>query len=172
MAIDLFLTDSGDFSFTTNVVTSSSNEGFSYSFHVAPTSSLLLNFYTENQTKPITDNYFTYNFYAYTPKNDKNIKIVSGRSFIYQNIKLRISTEINTVRANWDMGCDLHTVMHSSLPDTRLCSTIEKMIRDSIRDLIPEASVSVTLLNTNYLDYHDSIKVVIINDEDVFYYVI
>ena len=93
-------------------------------------------------------------------------------SFIHQNIKLRLSTEINTVRENWAMGCDLHTIMHSNLPDKRLMATIEKMIKDSISDLLPKATVSVSLLNTNYLDYHDSIKVVIINDEDVYYFVI
>ena len=70
------------------------------------------------------------------------------------------------------MGCDLHTVMHSNLPDKRLMATIEKMIKDSISDFLPKATVSVSLLNTNYLDYHDSIKVVIINDEDVYYFII
>lgn len=170
MSLDIFLTESGDFSFFTN--TDFLNDSFTFNFHVAPTNSLLFNFYILNNTPVVNDNSFEYNFYLYTPRYDKKIKSVSGKSFIHQNIKLRLSTEINTVRENWTMGCNLHTIMHSNLPDKRLITTIEKMIKDSISDLLPKATVSVSLLNTNYLDYHDSIKVVIINDEDVYYYVI
>ena len=170
MALDLFLTDSGDFSFYTNA--DNLSDGFVFSFHIAPTDSLLFRFHTVNKFQQKTDNMFNYNFYLYTPKYDKTIKSVSKDGFIYQNIKLRLNTELNTVRENLGMGCDLHTIMHSNIPNNRLCSYIEEMVKASIIDLLPNSKVSVSLLNTNYLDYHDSIKIVIISDEDVYYFII
>ena len=170
MSLDIFLTDSGDFSFYTN--TDNISDGFTYSFHVAPTESLLFRFHTENKTQHINNNVFNYNFYLYTPRYDKTIRSISKKTFIYQNIKLRLNTELNTVRRNSEMGCDLHTIMHSNLPSDKLAIRIEEMVKASIADLLPKSTVSVSLLNTNYLDYHDSIKIVIINDEDVYYFII
>ena len=180
--LDLFLTDSGDLSFLTNTFTKSS-EGFSFNFHIASSESLLFNFYVENNMDeefdktPITDreyvsDRFKFNFYTYTPEYNKIVKTVSNKGYIQQCIKLRLSTELSTIRGNTDMGSNLHTIMHSSIPDNKLQTQIERMIKESIGDILPDASVSVSFLNTDYLNYHDGIKIVIINNEDVYYYIV
>ena len=54
MSLDIFLTESGDFSFFTN--TDFLNDSFTFNFHVAPTNSLLFNFHVLNNTSEINDN--------------------------------------------------------------------------------------------------------------------
>lgn len=169
--LDLFLTDSGDLSFLTNI-SSKMSEGFEFNFHIAQSNSLLFNFYIDNTKVKENNNSFKYNFYTYTPSYNKEIMTVSSKNYIQQCIKIRLNTEINTIRENTDLGTELHTIIHSSIPDNKLKSKVEKMIKNSIQDILPNASVTVSFLNTDYLNYHDSIRVVIINSEDVYYYTV
>lgn len=169
--LDLFLTDSGDLSFLTNM-SSKSSEGFKFNFHIAQSDSLLFNFYIDNTNVKENNNGFEYNFYTYTPSYNKEMMTVSSKNYIQQCIKIRLNTEINTIRENTDLGSELHTIIHSSIPDNKLQSKVEKMIKNSIQDILPNASVTVSFLNTDYLNYHDSIRVVIINSEDVYYYTV
>ena len=111
-----------------------------------------------------------YNFYVYTPKYDKSIKTVSRSSFIQQAIKIRLYTELGTIRNSSDLGSDLYSIMHSNIPNDKLKVKIENLVKVAISDILPNATVTVYFLNTDYLNYHDSIKIVIINDEDVYYY--
>ena len=243
MSTDLFLTNTGDFSFlTTN--TTSRPDMFIYNFHIATSESLLFNFNVVNSNsndsiinpnikptndrevvdfddifliidakegerifvnstkelievtethaimpideykdEPITQTVIArykilkynfsglqYNFYAYTPKYDKSIKTVSRSSFIQQAIKIRLYTELGTIRNSSDLGSDLYSVMHSNIPNDKLKVKIENLVKVAISDILPNATVTVYFLNTDYLNYHDSIKIVIINDEDVYYY--
>ena len=236
MSTDLFLTNTGDFSFlTTN--TTSRPDMFIYNFHIATSESLLFNFNVVNSNsndsiinpnikptndrevvdfddifliidakegerifvnstkelievtethaimpideykdEPITQTTIArykilkYNFYAYTPKYDKSIKTVSRSSFIQQAIKIRLYTELGTIRNSSDLGSDLYSVMHSNIPNDKLKVKIESLVKVAISDILPNAAVTVYFLNTDYLNYHDSIKIVIINDEDVYYY--
>ena len=169
--LDLFLTDSGDLSFLTNM-SSKSSEGFVYNFHIAQTDSLLFNFYIDNTNKKENNNCFEYSFYTYTPEYNKEMMTVSSKNYIQQCIKIRLNTELDTIRENTDMGCNLHTIIHSNIPNNKLKTKVEEMIKESIQDILPNASVSVSFLNTDYLNYHDSIRVVIVNNEDIYYYTV
>ena len=77
--LDLFLTDSGDLSFLTNI-SSKMSEGFEFNFHVAQSDSLLFNFYIDNIKMKENDNSFKYNFYTYTPSYNKEIMTVSSKN--------------------------------------------------------------------------------------------
>ena len=113
-----------------------------------------------------------YSFYTYTPEYNKEMMTVSSKNYIQQCIKIRLNTELDTIRENTDMGCNLHTIIHSNIPNNKLKTKIEEMIKESIQDILPNASVSVSFLNTDYLNYHDSIRVVIVNNEDIYYYTV
>lgn len=169
MPMDLFLTNTGDISFTTTN-TLSRPDLFIYNFHVATSESLLFNFNIVNNVEPVNANSFTYNFYIYTPKYDKSVKTVSKNTYIQQAIKIRLSTELGTIRENYDLGSDIYTYMHSDLSNSKLKPQMERLVKAAISDILPNASVTIYFLNTNYLNYHDSIKIVIINDEDIYYY--
>jgi phage baseplate assembly protein W len=97
---------------------------------------------------------------------------VSSKNYIQQCIKIRLNTELDTIRGNTDMGCNLHTIIHSNIPNNKLKGKVEEMIKESIQDILPNASVSISFLNTDYLNYHDSIRVVIVNNEDIYYYTV
>ena len=151
MAYDLFLTNNGDISFYTSD-RRTTNEIFEYNFHVAPTNSLLFNFYT------------------YIPKYNKVVRTINEDNYIQQAIKIRLDTELGSIRGYEDMGANLHTILHSNMKNSRLTKNISEMVKAAISDILPNCSVNVSILNTQYLNYHNSIKIVIINNEKTYYY--
>ena len=169
---DLFLTKNGDLCFTT-INSTSQPETFEYNFHVAESDSLLYKFSILNFEKQKTvSNKLDFNFYVYKPKYNKSAKLVTDDVFINQAIKMRLSTELGTVRGFEDLGSEIYTLMHSNIPTDKLKSHIIGMVKNALADILPNASIEVTFLNTDYLNYHDSIQIVIINNEELYYYTI
>lgn len=169
---DLFLTKSGDLSFlTTNTL--AKNETFTLNFHIAKSDSLLFNFSVDGNTelrpKP---NQLTFNFYLYKPKYDKIARTVTDYNYINQAIKIRLNTELGSIRGNENLGSTVFDLMHSSIPEDRLRNQIREITKKAISDILPNATVDVQLLNTDYLNYHDSIRIVIVNNEELYYYTI
>ena len=170
MAYDLFLTNNGDISFYTSD-RRTTNEIFEYNFHVAPTNSLLFNFSVENlNSNRIYPNQLLFNFYTYIPKYNKVVRTINEDNYIQQAIKIRLDTELGSIRGYEDMGANLHTILHSNMKNSRLTKNISEMVKAAISDILPNCSVNVSILNTQYLNYHNSIKIVIINNEKTYYY--
>ena len=115
---------------------------------------------------------FYYDFYAYTLQNDKVNKIVSDKEYIQQAIKLRLNTESNSIRGNETMGADLFKFMHSNTQQSRLLNDISNQVKQAVSDILPNCTVRAYIINSDYLNYHDSIKIVIINNEEVYYFYI
>lgn len=113
-----------------------------------------------------------YDFYIYTPPFDKIARTVRNKEYIQQSIKLRLSTELNTVLGNNDLGSNLHTYIHSNTTANKLLAEIAQEVKKSINDLLPNCEVHAYIINSDYLNYHDSIKIVIINNEETYYYYI
>jgi phage baseplate assembly protein W len=184
MKYDLLLTETGDLSFITSN-TKFKNEMLEFNFHIAQTDSLRLNFniigtndnmefpnkQPEDLNRMFSDS-LQLSFYTYTPSFDKMSRTVRNRDYIQQSIKLRLSTEINTVLHNEKLGSNLHEYIHSNLETSRLLSNIVQQVKSSIVDILPSCEVSAYIINSDYLNYHDSIKIVIVNNEEVYYYYI
>ena len=170
MSFDLKLTDTGDFSFiSTNGI--DDKDSFTYNFHIATSDSLLFNFNIENAEKEILHNdMLIYNFYIFKPSWNKKFTTVTEHDYIEQAIKLRLNTEFNTIKGNENIGSNLYTVLHENLSNDKLKTKIINIIQDAIFDILPKCEIEVFILNTNYLNYHDSIKIVIKDNEDVYYY--
>lgn len=169
---DLFLTKNGDLSFlTTNSL--AKNETFTFNFHIARSDSLLFNFGIDNniESRP-KPNQLTFNFYLYKPKYDKIARTVTDYNFINQAIKIRLNTELGSITGNETLGSTIFDLMHSSIPADRLRNQIKEIVIKAISDILPNATVDVQLLNTDYLNYHDSIRIVIVNNEELYYYTI
>ena len=115
---------------------------------------------------------FQYDFYAYTLQHDKVNKIISGKDYMQQAIKLRLNTEINSIRGNEDMGADLFKFMHSNTQQSKLLNNISNQIKEAVSDILPNCTVQAYIINSDYLNYHDSIKIVIINNEETYYFYI
>lgn len=115
---------------------------------------------------------FQYDFYAYTLQHDKVNKIIGGKDYMQQAIKLRLNTEINSIRGNEDMGADLFKFMHSNTQQSKLLNNISNQVKEAISDILPNCTVQAYIINSDYLNYHDSIKIVIINNEEIYYFYI
>ena len=113
---------------------------------------------------------FDYNFYAYELQNDKINRVVTDKSYIQQAIKIRLNSESNSIRENGDIGADLYQYIHSNTTAPKLLSSISERVKTAIADILPNCTVEAYIINSDYLNYHDSIKIVITNNEDVFYY--
>lgn len=169
MSYDLYLTDNGDLTVTSS--NRNSDVEFEYNFHIAPTDSLLFNFNIENSFKlQRKENQLDYNFYIYTPKYDKIAIAITDKEYIEQAIKIRLNTELNTIRKNEDLGTNIFTLLHSDPTNTKIKKQLENKVREAISDLFSEFSVSVQVMQSNYLDYHDNVRIVITNDEEIYYY--
>ena len=99
-------------------------------------------------------------------------RTVSGTSYINQAIKLRLNTELGTVRNNESLGSELYKLMHSNIPNNKLQIKLQSIVKQALKDIVPDAVIEIHFLNANYLNYHDGIRIVIINNEDVYYYTI
>ena len=113
-----------------------------------------------------------YDFYSFVPQFDKVSRTVRNKEYIHQAIKLRLNTELGTVLKSESLGTSLHEYMHSNLDSSKLLSKVTSQVKKSIEDILPNCSVSAYIINSDYLNYHDSIKIVIINNEEIYYYYI
>lgn len=170
MSYDIYLTDSGDFAIASSDVNINKNK-FEYIFHIAPSDSLLFNFNIENNIKPTRHmNQLDYNFYVYTPKYDKIAIAITDKEYIQQAIKIRLDTELGTIRGNEDIGTDIYTLIHNDHTNTKLRKQLCEKVKAAISDVLTNCTVSIQLLQLEYLDYHDSVRIVITNNEETYYY--
>ena len=169
MSYDLHFTETGDLSFME--VSLQNEEIFEFSFFVAPSNTLSFEFNIENAEKYFYyDNSFELEFYLHRVENNKRSRVNIDDEYIKQSIKLRLETEKGTVRGNKSLGCNLYKYFHSNLDNNKIIENIKNEIKNAISDILPDCTVTVSLLNSNYLDYHDSIHVVIKNNEKTYYY--
>lgn len=172
MNYDLYLTNTGDISFLM-MDTKNVDEKLEFVFYVAPSESLLFNFNIINKNyEEIIPNSLTFTFNSYENPYRYNTKIVTDYTYMKQAIKLRIETELGTVVQNESLGSDVFNFMHSNMSNNRLETDIKRAIEKAIFDILPNATVEVYFLNTDYLNYHDSIRIVITNNEEIYYYII
>lgn len=170
MSYDLFLTNNGDITFFKKPILSD-DLCFEYSFYTAPTDSLCLNFYIEDAERTLSyPDCFIYNFYSFKPVYDKHCRTVSGDEYIQQVIRIRLSTELGTLRHNENIGSMIHTFVHSNLEQSKLLDAIAKEVKNVLIDVLPNCTVTVKIENTDYLNYHDSIQIVIKDNEKIYYY--
>lgn len=119
-----------------------------------------------------TSTNFDFNFYVFTPKHDKVSKILSKQDYIEQAIKLRLETESGTIRGNESMGADLFKLLHSNGQSSKIIIKINNQVKEALSDILPNCTVESYIINSDYFNYHNTIKIVIINNEEVYYYYI
>ena len=169
MSYDLHFTDTGDLTFME--VSSQNEDIFEFSFFIAPSNIFCFEFNIENaEQKLYYDNSFELEFYLHKLENNKRNRFNIDDEYIKQGIKLRLETEKGTIRGNESLGCNLYKYFHSNLDNNKIIENIKNEIKNALSDILPDCTVTVHLLNTNYLDYHDSIHVVIKNNEKTYYY--
>jgi integrase len=119
-----------------------------------------------------TSTNFDFNFYVFTPKHDKVSKVLNKQDYIEQAIKIRLETESGTIRGNESMGADLFKLLHSNGQSSKIITKINNQVKEALSDILPNCTVESYIINSDYFNYHNTIKIVIINNEEVYYYYI
>lgn len=160
---DFFLTPRGDLSIE-NII--DSKERLEINFVTSKTNALRLNFFVEDTySKPLSKTSLAINFKIDIPKEDKEFRIVSGNLATEQAIKIRLLTSLGSLKGNEDIGSTLETIIHSFVDSNSTFIALEKIIKQAIKDIVPNATVTIIKPNTKYIDYSNSLKVTIV-DED------
>ena len=113
---------------------------------------------------------FNFDFYIHKPKDDKRNITVQDSSYIEQAIRIRLESESGSVLGNESLGADLFKLMHSDMQTSKLLNKISAQVKNAISDILPNCTVEAYTINSDYFNYHNTIKIVIINNEEVYYY--
>lgn len=166
--IDLVLNDNGDIIFE-------ENEGYEESlllnFIVSNSSSLQLSFYVDNRDEQeYKSNVLQLNILLDIPKYNKEIQTISNEEFYEQAIKLRISTALNSVSGNLDMGSKVESFKHRMITEKKLFEYLEQEIRRCLSDIIPNADIKIEKHKTYYREFYNALKITVINKGKYYYY--
>lgn len=163
---DLFLTPRGDLSIE-NI--SDSKQRLEINFFTSKSNALRINFFVENTNiKRIPKNSLVINFEINKPKEDKELRIISGDLAMEQAIKIRLLTALGSLRGNRDIGSKIETVIHSLIDKDSTVKELEKCIRQAISDLIDNPTVTIRVANSKYLDYSNTLSVTIISENKTY----
>ena len=114
--LDFMLTDSGDISF---IQVEDTDAEFQLDFFVSNNSALFLDFRVENYKDFEYINNLTpglvFNFTIDKVSYDKEVVYnYDEEDYLYQELKIHISTTLNTVLGNEDLGCDVEYYRHKN----------------------------------------------------------
>ena len=168
--LDFMLTDSGDISF---VQVENTDTEFQLDFFVSNNSALFLDFRVENYKDfEYISNLIpglVFNFTIDKINYDKEVVYnYDEEDYLYQQLKIRISTTLNTVLGNEDLGCDVEYYRHKSIDDN--INYILSSIETAVKDIMPNAIVTINKVNSGYYDYTDTLEITVSNKEYNFYY--
>lgn len=164
---DLLLTDNGDITFEDVQLYKNS---FELNFITSKSNALTLNFHIENLLDNNISDGLTINFGVYIPTNNKTIRIVEDSEYIEQAIKIRLKTPLGTLKNNTLIGSKLDNHKHRYIDDKSLVSDIKSCVKTAIEDILPDAIIEIEKIPTIYLDYNNSLKVVIYDKDKKYNY--
>lgn len=166
--IDIALNDNGDIMFE-------ENEGYEESlllnFIISNSSSLQLNMYIDNSDDiKFKKKVLQLNILLDVPEYNKEIITISNEEFYEQAIKLRISTALNSVYGNTDMGSKIESFKHRNITEKRLYEYIESEVKRCLSDIMPSAEIRVEKYKTYYREFYNALKITVINKGKYYYY--
>ena len=150
-----------------------------FDFYVTQTNGLVFDFYVDNYETDYLireENIhpeFQFDFQIEEMKEDKEIVSISKEEdIIYQQIQIRLNSALGTIRNNENVGSKLELYKHNLLnPDKDYDFTlIQQCVYDAIKDVLPQAEITVSKSSTIYTDYSNSLIVTITYKESNYYY--
>lgn len=161
---DLFLTPRGDFAIEDM---SDSKQRLEINFITSKSNALRLNFFIEDtfsKTKSI--NSLLLNFKINIPENNKELRLISGDLAMEQAIKIRLLSSLGSIRGNTDIGSKIETVIHNFIDKDATLTTLEKLIKEAISDIITNPVIKISKVNSKYTDYSETLKITIIDNKN------
>lgn len=174
MFYDFQLNSNGDILFEEST---RNDSALQFDFFVAPTNGLMFNFYIDNyESKEFLDDLepqLVFDFCIDNPENNKEILCIDNKDdYIYQQLKIRLSSALGTIRGNEDIGSTLdlhrHKLLNSDKGDDY--ADLSNCVKNAISDILPHAEVRVMNKPSIYTDFTNSLVVYISQDDINFYY--
>lgn len=174
MFYDFTLNDSGDIVFKQS---ERQSEALEFEFFTAKTNGLMFNFYIDNydtqEYLADLDPHFVMDFRISNPAYNKEIKCIKEQEeYIYQQIKIRLSSSLGTIKGNEIIGSEIDRYKHMLLnPDKENQYTeLITCVKNAIYDILPNAEVTVSNTASIYTDFTNSIIITISQDDLNYYY--
>ena len=82
-----------------------------------------------------------------------------------QAIKIRLSTSLGSLRGNSDIGSKIELVIHEHVDAPNTITDLERIIKEAIYDLVPNATIYISKPKTKYIDYSTLLKVLIVDGD-------
>ena len=163
---DLYLTPRGDFAIQD---VSNEKEQLEISFLTSKSNALVLEFFIEDTfLNENNGNALTLSFYINTPKYDKELKVVSEELAMEQAIKIRLLSSLGSIKGNTDIGSKIETVIHNFIDKDSTFLQLEKIIKESIKDIIEHPIIKIEKSKSKYTDYSDTLKITIIDKDETY----
>ena len=161
---DLFLTPRGDLAIQ-NI--SDTKEQLEINFITSKSNALVINFFIEDTfEKERPSNSLLINFATEKPLNNKEVRVISGNAAIEQAIKIRLLSSLGSIQGNTGIGSKIETVIHNFIDRDTTLINLEKYIKEAISDIIYNPIIKISKINSKYLNYSNSLKVIIIDNND------
>lgn len=160
---DLFLTPRGDLAIENMA---DNKQRLEINFITSKSNALVLHFFVEDTyLKQRDKNSLLLNFNIETPEYNKELRVISGDLAMEQAIKIRLLSSLGSIRGNTDIGSKLETVVHHFIDRDSTLLNLEKCIREAIADIIPNPIIKVERLSSQYVDYSNTLKITIIDNQ-------
>lgn len=161
---DMFLTPRGDLAIEDII---DSKERLEINFITSKSNALRLNFFVEDTfTKKALSDSLIINFKIEQPAENKEIRIVSGNAAMEQAIKIRLLTALGSLRGNDDIGSKIESVIHQLIDKDSTILNLETCIRQAIQDIVYNPVIKISKINSKYVDYSDTLKITIIDNDN------
>ena len=160
---DLFLTPKGDLAIKD---INNSQKRLEVNFITSKSNALGINFYIEDTSSlKAYKNSLSLSFSIDKPEYNKELEMISGDAYMEQAIKIRLLTSLGSLRGNTDIGSKLELVVHEFVDSSTTITSLEKIVKEAIYDLIPNAHVYISKPNSRYLDYSTTLKILIVDKD-------
>ncbi|MGL5507548.1 MAG: hypothetical protein ACRDB0_06575 [Paraclostridium sp.] len=162
---DLMLTPNGDLAFE---VSEQLKDSLQINFVTSKTNALTINFHIDNLIDNEIGNGLAINFKVHKPLNNKTCREAIGQDYYEQCIRLRLESTIGTIKGNETIGSKLELYKHNYIDNSSLEYNVKTCVKEAIKDILPNATITIDKIKTQYLDYYNSYVITII-DQDKYY---
>lgn len=173
MSFDFKLNKKGDLLFEYSTRDSSSLQ---FDFFVSNTNGLIFDFYIDspNYQKflPDLEPGLIFKFFIDSPVHNKEICTIENDEYIEQQIKIRLTSALGSIRGNESIGSRLDDYRHMLLNPEKEndYGEIIYCVEQAIADILPNATVEIFNKPGIYTDFTNSLIISIYQDEQQYYY--
>ena len=175
MFYDFQLNENGDILFKQS---DRSDSFLQFDFFIAKSNGLVFDFYidTYRQKEYLQDLKpgFVFEFCIDNPEENKEIVCIEDKNdYLYQQIKIRLSSALGTIKGNESLGSTLDNYRHILLNSDKKkdYKDIETCVKEAIKDILPDAKITIYNTPSIYTDFTNSIIISIVQEDfDFFYY--